>query len=125
MGSMSIIIGEVVALMSPVEVMPPASATGGGVSTLASATGGEVALLSTTPRSGLAVCSLSVSTSPTTFGSSDLVQDGEAGAPRSPCGATVGLHVNNTTSIQEFNSKKQRLSLQDFTLQRSGCEAWA
>jgi hypothetical protein len=100
MGSTSIIGGEVVAPTSPVEVVPPASATRGGVSTLASAMGGEVALLSTASRGGVAVCTSSARTSPTTFGSSDLVGDGEAGAPRSPSGATAGLH-------------------------RSGCEAWA
>jgi hypothetical protein len=125
MGSTSMIVGEVVAPTPPVEVAPPASATRGGVSTLASATGGEVALLSTAPRGGVVVCASSASTSPTTFGSSDLVRDGETRAPRSPFGATTGLHVSNTTSIREFNSKKQRLSLQDFTSQRSGCDAWA
>jgi hypothetical protein len=73
----------------------------------------------------VAVCVSSASTSPTTMGSSDLVRDGEAGAPWSPCGVTAGLHVSNTTSIRELNSKKQRLGLQDFTPQRSGCEALA
>jgi hypothetical protein len=99
MGSTSMIVGEVVAPTPPVEVAPPASATRGGVSTLASATGGEVTLLSTAPCGGVAVCASSVSTSPTAFGSSDLVRDGEADAPRSPCGATAGLHISNTTSI--------------------------
>jgi hypothetical protein len=125
MGSTSIIVGELVTPTSPVEVAPPASATRGGVSTLASTTRGEVSLLSTAPCDGVAVCASSASTSPTTFGSSDLVRDGEDGAPKSPCGATAGLHVSNTTSIREFNSKKQKLSLQDITLHRSGCEAWA
>jgi hypothetical protein len=100
--STSIIIGEVVAPTSPVEVAPPASAMRGGVSTLALATGSQVALLSTTPHGGVAVCASSASTSPTTFGSSDLVWDGEAGAPRSPYGATAGLHVSNTTLIREI-----------------------
>jgi hypothetical protein len=92
--------------MSPAEVTPPASTTHGGVSTLESATGGEVALLLTAPRGGAAVCASSASASPTTFGSADLVRDGEVGAPRLPYGATAGLHVGNTTSTQEFNSKK-------------------
>jgi hypothetical protein len=41
-----------------------------------------------------------------TVGSLDLVRDGEDGAPKSPCGAIAGLHVSNTISTQEFNSKK-------------------
>jgi hypothetical protein len=84
MGLMSIIVGEVVALTTPVEVAPPASATRGGVSTLDTTTGGEVALLSTAPCGGVDVRTSSASASPTTVRSADLVRDGEAGAPRSP-----------------------------------------
>jgi hypothetical protein len=125
MGSTSMIVEVVVALTSPVEVAPTGSATCRGMSTLTSTTGGELSLPSIAPHGGVAVCASSASTSPTTMGSSDLVRDGEAGAPWSPCGATAGLHVSNTTSIRKLNSKKQRLGLQDFTPQRSGCEALA
>jgi hypothetical protein len=106
MGLTSIMVGEVVTPTSPAEVTPPASTTHGGVSTLESATGGEVTLLSTAPRGGVAVRASSASASTMTFGSADLIQDGEVGAPRSPCGTTAGLHVNNTISTQEFNIKK-------------------
>jgi hypothetical protein len=101
MGSTSMIIEEVVAPTSPVEVAPTGSATCRGMSTLRSTTSGEVALPSIAPHGGVAVCASSASTSPTTLGSSDLVRDGEAGAPWSPCGATAGLRVSNTTSIRE------------------------
>jgi hypothetical protein len=103
----SITLGEVVVPTSPAEA-PPASTARGGVSTLESATGGEVALPSAAPRGGVAVRASSPNASPTTFGSTDLVRDGEAGAPRSSCGTTTGLHINNT-SKQEFNSKQKRI----------------
>jgi hypothetical protein len=59
-----------------------------------------------------------------TFGSGDLVWEGEAGTPRSSYGTTTGLH-SNTTSKKAFNSKQKRLSLQDFTSQRPESEASA
>jgi hypothetical protein len=107
MGSTSITLGEVVALTSPTEA-PPASTVRRGVSTLESATGEEFTLLSTAPRSGVAVRASSASASPTTFGSADLVRDGEAEAPRSSCGIATGTH-SNTTSKQEFNSKQKKI----------------
>jgi hypothetical protein len=92
MGSTSITVGEVIALMPPVEVPFASSAARGGVSTLAAATGGEVALLSTSYRGGVAVRASSASASTTTCGLGDLVREGEDGAPRPPCGFVTGLH---------------------------------
>jgi hypothetical protein len=124
MGLTSIILGEVVAPTSPTEVPSPTSTTRGGLATLVSTTGGEAALLSAAPRGGVAVRVSSASTSLTTFGSGDLVQEGEAEAPRSSCGTTTVLH-NNIISKQAFNNKRIRLSLQDFTSQRQESEASA
>jgi hypothetical protein len=52
------------------------------------------ALLSTAPRGGVAVRASSAKSSPTTVGSGDLVREGEAVLPRSPCGSTTGLRVD-------------------------------
>jgi hypothetical protein len=91
MGLTSIIVGEVVAPTSPVEVSTP-SAVRGGESTLMSATGGEVTTPSTVPRGGVAVRASSASTSPTTCGLGDLVREGDDGATGTPCGLTTGQH---------------------------------
>jgi hypothetical protein len=91
MGSTSITAREAVTPTFPVEA-PPASAARGGVSTLASATGGEVALPSSAPRGGVAVRASSASTSPTTYGSGDLVREEEDGAPCRPCVLATDMH---------------------------------
>jgi hypothetical protein len=83
MGSMSIIVGEVVAPTSPAEVSTP-SAVRGGESTLVSATGGEVTTPSNVPRGGVAVHVPSASASPTTCGSGDLMREGDDGATGTP-----------------------------------------
>jgi hypothetical protein len=124
MGFTPIILGEVVAPTSPIEVPSPASIAQGGLATPVSATGGEVTLLSAAPHGGVAVRASPASASPTTFRSGNLVREGEAGVTRSSCGTTSGLHIN-ITSKQAFNSKRIRLSLQDFTSQRPGSEASA
>jgi hypothetical protein len=108
MGSTSIILGEVVTQMSPTEVPSSASTARGGLATLESATGGEVSLLSAAPRGGVAVHASSANASPTTFGSGDLVREGESGAPRSCCGTTTGLH-SNATSKQTFIARQQQV----------------
>jgi hypothetical protein len=63
MGSMSMIVGEVVAPTSPAEVPTP-SAVRGGEPALVSATGGEATMPSTTPRGRVVVRASSASTSP-------------------------------------------------------------
>jgi hypothetical protein len=90
--------------MSQTVAPSPASTARGGLATLESATGGEVALLSTAPYGGVAVSASSTSDSPTILGSGDLVREGEAGAPRSCCGAATGLH-NNARSKQTLKTQ--------------------
>jgi hypothetical protein len=84
----------------PVEA-PPASAVLGGVSTLATTTGGEATPPSTAPCGGVAVRVSSASASPMTCGTGDLVQEGEDGVPRPPCGLVTGMH--NKTSRKGKN----------------------
>jgi hypothetical protein len=91
MGSTSMIVGEVVAPTSPAEVSTP-SAVRRGEPTLVSVTGGEVATPSATPRGGVVVRTSSASASPTTYGSADLVREGDDGATGTPCGLATGLH---------------------------------
>jgi hypothetical protein len=85
MGSTSMIVGVVVAPMSPVE-LPTPSAVCGGEPALVSAMGGEVITPSTIPRGGVVVRASSGSTSPTTCGSGDLVREEDDGATGTPCG---------------------------------------
>jgi hypothetical protein len=88
--------------MSPTVVPSPASKVRGGLAILVSAIGGEVALLSAGPRGGVAACGgvavreSSTSDSPMTLGSADIMQEGEADAPRSCCGSTTDPHNNAT-----------------------------
>jgi hypothetical protein len=91
MGSTSMIVGEVVAPKSPAEVPTP-SAARKGEPTLVPATGGEATTPSTTTCGGVAVRASSASTSPTTYGSGDLVWEGDDGATGTPCGLATGLH---------------------------------
>jgi hypothetical protein len=74
MGSISMIVGEVVTPTSPAEVLTP-SAVRGGEPALVSATGGEVTMPSTIPHGGVVVRASSASTSPTICGSGDLVRE--------------------------------------------------
>jgi hypothetical protein len=91
MGSMSIIVGEVIARTS-LAGAPPALAARGGVSTLESGTGGEVALPSTAPHGKVVVRASSATASPTTCGSGDFVREGEDGATGPPCGLVTSMH---------------------------------
>jgi hypothetical protein len=113
MGSTSITLGEVVAPTSPAKTPLPSSTARGGVSTLESATGGETAIHSTTPRGGVAVRASSAKASPTTVGSGDLVREGEAEAPRSPCGSTTGPSSRYLvkTNIYSTSTTSQKIEL--------------
>jgi hypothetical protein len=91
MGSTSVIVGEVVAPTSTAEAPTPSEARGGEPA-LVLATGGEATMPSTTPRGGVVVRASSASTSPTTCGSGDLVQEGDDGETGTLCGLATGLH---------------------------------
>jgi hypothetical protein len=68
-------------------------------------TGGEVVNPSAIPRVGVAVRASSASASPTTYGSGDLVREGDDGANGTPCGLAIGLHGKNTSSRLSSDKK--------------------
>jgi hypothetical protein len=123
MGSVLIIVGEVVAPTSPAEA-PPSPAACGGVSTLAAATGGEVVLLSTAPRGRVAVHASSASASPTTRGSGDLVREGEDGAPSPPCDLATGLHGETPRKKTKNLSSKRHNQTSRLYLVTTGSQAF-
>jgi hypothetical protein len=71
------------------------------------ASGGEVVAPSATPRVGVAVRASSTSASPTTYGSGDLVREGDDGATDTSCGPAAGLHRANYTS-KSYSDKKYK-----------------
>jgi hypothetical protein len=91
MGSTSTTAGEVVAPTSPADVSIP-SVVCREEPALVPITGGEVVNPSAIPRVGVVVHASSASSSPTTCGSGDLVQQGDDGATGTPCGLATGLH---------------------------------
>jgi hypothetical protein len=78
MGSTSIILGEADVPMTPTVPSAPALTACGGVAILESTTIGEATFFSATPDGGVAVRASSVNDSTKTFGSGDLVWEGEA-----------------------------------------------
>jgi hypothetical protein len=63
-----------------------------------SAKGGEVVAPSATPCVRVAIRASSISTSPTTCGSDDLMWEGDDGATDTSCGPAADLHRTNYTS---------------------------
>jgi hypothetical protein len=109
--------------MSPAEA-PPASASRGGVLTLASATGDEAALPSAAPRGGVAVRASSASASPTTCGSEDLVREGKDGAPCPPCGLVTGLHGKTPRKGNNLQETTYKAELARLYLVAAGSRAF-
>jgi hypothetical protein len=91
MGSTSMTVGEVIAPTSPSEVSTP-SVVCREEPALVSVTGGEVVNPSAIPRVRVAVHASSATASPTTYGSGDLVREGDDGATGTPCGLATDLH---------------------------------
>jgi hypothetical protein len=81
----------------PAEVSAPSAACKEEPA-LVSATGGEVVALSSTPCVRVAVHASSISASPTTCGSDDLVREGDDGTTDTSCGPSTDLHRTNYTS---------------------------
>jgi hypothetical protein len=85
------IVGEVVTPTSATEVPTP-TAVRRGEPALVSVTGGEFATPSATLHGGVVVRASSANASPTTYGSGDLMREGDDGETGTPCGLATGLH---------------------------------